>query len=271
MAGSHSDTAALTRRYRVQVLDRSFDILDALAGAPHDLGAAELVASLHLHKSTIHRLLAALERRKIVRRNPEGKYCLGLKMLEMGGRAFQQLDIGVEATPFLRRLVDQSGESAHISVLGDNEMVSIAHVPGRWSLRVPATVGRRSPTYCTGVGKALLAFLPEAELDALLSRTRLRRLTRRTITTAAALKAELTRVRRRGYAFDDEEREVGLRCIGAPVRDYTGWVTAAVSIAGPSFRIQRERLPELSRLVISVADELSSKLGYLAPTPRSES
>lgn len=259
---------AVRARYRVQVLDRSFRILDALATASDALSPAELASSLRLHKSTIHRLLVVLEHQRFIRRTAEGKYGLGTRLIEMGSRAMEQLDLGEHALPFLRRLVEEAGETAHISVLSGTEMMSLANVPGRWTLTTPSTVGRRTQIYCTSVGKAYIAFLPEERLEPLLRRVPFTPHTRRTITTSATLRAELARVRKRGYAVDNEEVEEGLRCIGAPVRDYTGEVVASISIAGPVFRVQKGRVAELARAVVRAADDLSADLGYKKAQPR---
>jgi DNA-binding IclR family transcriptional regulator len=258
----------LRARYRVQVLDRSFAILDALAVATQELSPTELAGRLKLHKSTIHRLLVVLENQRFIRRTADGKYVLGTKLIEMGSRAMEQLDLGEHATPFLRRLVEETGETAHVSVLSGTEMMSIANVPGRWIMTTPSTVGRRTQIYCTAVGKAFIAFLPEERLEPLLRRLQYRAHTRRTITRSPALRAELARIRRRGFAVDNEEVEEGLRCIGAPVRDYTGEVVASISIAGPVFRVQKGRIGELSRAVMQAADDLSADLGYAGISPR---
>ena len=255
-------------RYRVQVLDRAFRILDALSAATEALTPTELAGSLRLHKSTIHRLLVVLESQRFIRRTADGKYGLGTKLIEMGSRAMEQLDLGEHAIPFLRRVVEETGETAHISVLSGTEMMSIANVTGRWTLTTPSTVGRRTQIYCTAVGKAFIAFLAEERLEPLLRRLQFRALTRRTITSSPALRTELARIRRRGFAVDNEEVEEGLRCIGAPVRDYTGEVVASISIAGPIFRIQKGRVVNLSRAVMRAADDLSADLGYTSASPR---
>jgi DNA-binding IclR family transcriptional regulator len=252
----------------VQVLDRCFRILDALAAAHDTLSPAELANGLRLHKSTIHRLLVVLEHQRYIRRTAEGKFGLGTKLIEMGSRAIEQLDLGEHALPFLRRLVDETGETAHISVLSGTEMMSLANVSGRWTLTTPSTVGRRTQIYCTSVGKAFIAFLPEPRLEPLLRRVPFTAHTRRTITSSSGLRAELARIRKRGYAVDNEEVEEGLRCIGAPVRDYTGQVIASISIAGPVFRVQKGRVAELSRAVMKAADDLSADLGYKKAQPR---
>ena len=255
-------------RYRVQVLDRSFHILDALAAAEGEVSPAELASRLRLHKSTVHRLLIVLESQRFIRRTADGRYGLGTKLIEMGTRAMEQLDLGEHAVPFLRRLVEETGETAHISILSGIEMISIANVPSRWTLSTPSTVGRRTQIYCTSVGKAFAAFLPEERLIALVGGLPFTAHTRRTITNAPALLIELERVRKRGYAIDDEEVEEGLRCIGAPVRDYTGEVVASISIAGPVFRVRKGRVRPLSRAVVGAAADLSGALGYVGTPVR---
>ena len=260
--------APIRPRYRVQVLDRSFHILDALAAAKAEVSPAELASSLRLHKSTVHRLLIVLESQRFIRRTTDGRYGLGTKLIEMGSRAVEQLDLGGHAMPFLRRLVEETGETAHISILSGTEMISIANAPSRWTLSRPSTVGRRTQIYCTSIGKAFVAFLPEDRRAALVELLPFTPHTRRTITTSEALLAELDRVRKRGYAIDDEEEEEGLRCIGAPVRDYSGEVVASVSIAGPVFRVRKGRVGELSRAVVRASADLSAALGYVGAPER---
>ncbi len=249
--------------YRVQVIDRAVAILQVLADSPADLAPAEIAERLRLHKSTIHRLLMVLERHRFIRKNPaHGKYALGLRLFELGSRAAKGQSLRDHAQPFLARLVREAGETAHVAVLDDGDMVSVANVEGPRTLRMPSTVGRRTPAHCSAVGKAVLAFLPQSIFDDLIGRRPLIALTAKTLATAGALAAELRRIRARGYAIDDEEIEEGLRCVGAPVRDYTGQVVGALSIAGPTFRITKKKVPALAGSVLAVAGALSVELGY---------
>jgi DNA-binding IclR family transcriptional regulator len=249
--------------YRVQVLDRAVGILKVLADHPSDLAPAEIADRLSLHKSTIHRLIVVLEQHGFIRKTIlTGKYGLGLKLFELGSRAVAGLDVSERAKPFLDRLVQETGETAHVCVLDGHETVSIANVEGPRTVRMPATVGRRTPAHCTAVGKAALAFLPKETLDALLAHHPLPAYTHKTLVTRRALAADLEQVRRRGYAIDDEEVEKGLRCIGAPVRNYSGDVVASLSIAGPTFRVTRKRIPALALWVVRIAQDLSTDLGY---------
>lgn len=249
--------------YQVQVLDRALSILDILAGDGAEFTPAAVSEQLGLHKSTTHRLLAVLERHRLVWRNPQsGRYRLGLKLFELGSKAVAQLDLRERVRPYLERLVLQTGETAHLCILNDGEMLSLANVESPRTLRTPSTIGRRTPLHCTSVGKALLAFMPEDEAATIIKGRELQAYTRKTITKLARLKTEWRLVRERGYAVDDEEIEDGLRCIGAPVRDYSGRVVAAISIAGAAFRLTDERIPLVAREVMDAADRFSAELGY---------
>ena len=148
--------------YRVQVLERAVDILQVLADDSRGLGAGEVAERLSLHKSTIHRLLRVLDHHRLIRRNSEtGKYALGLRLFELGNRAVKGLRLRDQAQPHLEQLVRETGETAHICVLDGGDVVSIAYAEGPRSLRMPATVGRRTPAYRSAVGKAMLAFLDD--------------------------------------------------------------------------------------------------------------
>ena len=248
--------------YRVQVLERAVDILQVLSEDPRELAAGEVAERLSLHKSTIHRLLTVLDQHRLIRRNAEtGRYALGLRLFEFGTRAVHGLRLRDQAQPHLDRLARETGETAHICVFDNGEMVSIAYAEGPRSLRMPATVGRRTPAYCSAVGKAILAFLPESTVDEVMARP-LRACTEKTLVTRGALLADLRQVRIRGYSVDNEEIEKGLRCVGAPVWNYSGEVAAAVSVAGPAFRITRTRVPAMARSVMAMTQRLSAELGY---------
>lgn len=248
--------------YRIQVLERAFDILDDLAANGSPANLASLSTRVKLHKSTTHRILSALESRRYVERSASSnEFRLGLRLFELGMRAVSRLNSVEVARPFLERLVAESGETAHMGIMRQGEVVSIANVESHQTLRTPATVGRRSPLHCSSQGKCLLAFLSDDAVMDLLRGQRLHPYTPRTITDIHKLRRHLERVRTQGFAMDDEEFETGLRCIGAPVRDHSGKVVAALSIAGPAFRISRDRIPDVSRLVKVVARELSQALG----------
>lgn len=271
--GSRSSVASVGRGktaspYKVQVLDRAIAILQALAGEHAGLALPELSRRMRLHRSTAYRLLAVLEQNRLVSRIPAtGKYCLGFRFFEMANRAVSQMDLPRRARVSLEKLVAETGETGHLCILDQGEALYLEKVEGSHALRVPSTVGQRYPLHCGASGKALIAFLPEDELAELLKRRPLQAFTRSTITTVAQLKAELQAIRSRGYSIDDEEFEEGLKCLGAPVRDYSGRVVAAISIAGPAFRLTEKTIPVLARSVMQVAEQLSRELGYQRESP----
>jgi len=249
--------------YRVQVLERSLGILELLCSDGPELSLIELSERLRLHKSTTHRLVGALEQHRFVEKSSNnGKYRLGLKLFELGSKAIAQLDWRERARRFLQRLAFETGETAHLCILDDGEVLYLEKVEAPRTIRVPSIVGRRYPAHCGAAGKTLLAFQPEEEIEELIKRRGLKAYTRNTLTTPAQLREGLRLVREQGYAIDNEEFEEGLECIGAPIRDYSGKVVAAISIAGPAFRITEDKLPVLARSVIEAAKELSDDLGY---------
>ncbi len=249
--------------YRVQVLERVFEMLDALAAHQAEPGLQELSQWVGLHRSTAHRLLTVLEGHRFVERTAAGKYRLGSRLLELGTTVAGRLDVPGVARPFLERLVRETGETAHMGVLRQGEVVSITNVSSLRTLSAPSTVGRRSPVHSSSLGKCLLSGLSRPEVLQLVQSCGLKRFTPNTITTAKGLMAELQRVRECGYAIDDEEYEEGLRCIGAPVRDHTARIIAAISVAGPATRLSDRHMPSLAASVIRAAVELSAALGFV--------
>lgn len=260
---ARAPAAAPSREYHVRAVDRVIAILDELAAGPEEKGDVALSEKLGLHKSTVHRLLAVLARRGLVERKAgAAKYTLGWRVFELGMAAASQLDILDRSRPYVARLVELTGETAHLGILRQDAVVSLVNVESRHTVRTPATVGRRIPLHCTSQGKALLAFLPPDALERRLKGHKFTAHARNTITNRAQFLAELSSIADRGYAVDNEEFEAGLRCVAAPVRDHTGCVIAAISIAGPSFRVTMARLPQFSRDVMRVAGDLSAALGY---------
>jgi len=251
------------RTNKVQVIDRAFDILDELAELRTGAGVTQLAGRLSLHKSTVHRLLAALERHRYVTRDVEtATYRLGYRLFELGALAIPYGELHSVARPFVERLSKKTKETAHLGILLDGEILSIVNAETSQQVRTPGTVGRRTPLYCTSLGKAILAFLSEETAQDTIKRIRFRSKTENTIKTAAALRTELALTHERGYAVDDEEFEHGLRCVGAPVFNHTGDVVAALSVAGPIFRVTTAAIPTYAQAVVSVANQLSTALGF---------
>lgn len=251
--------------YRVQVLDRALSVIDALAQRDDECSLAEVSDAVALHKSTVHRILMVLERNRLVLKNARtGRYRLGLKLFELGSRAIAGTHLREQARPYLSRVMFETGETVHLCIFDNGEVVYVDKIEPQKTVRTTSTVGRRSPAYCTSVGKAILAQLPPKEVEDTILRLGLRRRTQHTLTTPAALQADLAATRSRGYAIDDEEHEDGVRCVGAAVLDCSGRPVAAISVSGATFSMTKDKLPVISRPVVAAAQALSNELGYRA-------
>jgi DNA-binding IclR family transcriptional regulator len=227
----------------------------------------ELGRRLGIDKSTAHRLLATLRARGFVRVHPgTQRYTLGLRLAGLGAAAVRGIELTDIARPYLELLRDRTGEAAHLAVLAEGEVLFLAKAAGPGALTVNAGVGTRTPAHCTALGKVLLAgLLGTEELDRVIAQRGLARHTPHTITSREELISHLEEVRRQGWALDDEERDLGLRCIAAPAYDAGGRVVAAVGISGPTSRITPDRIAQIAEDVCAVAHSISRELGYRAP------
>jgi len=254
-----------TSSYKLQAIDRAFAVLDLLGEGRKPMGLAQITTALHLHKSTVHRFLMVLERHRMVERTHEGLYRLGLKLYDLGNRAVQHLDLRDLVQPHLRRLVNETGETAHLCILEKALVVYLEKIEPSRSVRMTSRVGTSNPVYCTSVGKAMLTLLPEQERREVLSRIRYVRLSPKTIMTEEELLKDLERTRRRGYAMDDEEVEEGVRCVGVAIVDSTGHPVAAVSVSGPSFRMTVQNVRAIAVRLQECVRAIEKDLGYTPP------
>ncbi len=257
----------------VQTIERMSLILDRVGQSPQGTSIKDLSTALKLPKGTIHRILSSLSFFGYIRQDPETKnYFLGLKLMELGALLDNQLDLRKAAEPVLRELSEKTGETAHMVILDMGEVVYIdktetQHATG--SLKMVSKVGSRNPTHCCAVGKVLISYFPEEKLDDLIREKGLPQRTPHTITAPALLKEHLREVRRSGYAVDDEENELGIRCLAAPVFDGKGSPVAAISVSGPSLRVTREMIEDvLKKEVMKAALEISRRLGFVGEDDR---
>lgn len=246
----------------VQSLERAFDLLERMADAGGEVGLSELSASSGLPLPTIHRLMRTLVACGYVRQQPNRRYALGPRLIRLGESSARLL--GTWARPHLARLVDETGETANMALLDGDEVVYVAQVPSRHSVRMFTEVGRRVLPHSTGVGKALLAQSPDDEVRALLARTGMPAATDKTITTPDGFLEELARVRETGFAMDDNEQEIGVRCLAVPVPDSP--TSAAISVSGPAGRVTEAATERIVPLLREVAAELSVALAGTAPS-----
>jgi IclR family KDG regulon transcriptional repressor len=258
----------------VQTIERAALILDTLSQKPQGVSLRELSAEVALPKGTTHRLLSSLAYFGYVRQDLATRdYLLGFRLVELGNRLLNQLDLRTEAKPLLVELGRSVKETVHLVILDQNEVLYIDKVesdenPG--GLRMASRIGSRTQAHSCAVGKVLLADLSEDQLDEYIKKQGLPRLTERTLTDPAQLKEHLKAIRKRGYAVDDEENERGIRCVAAPIRNGSGRVTAATSISGPAIRITRERIRDtLQREIMETAARISKGLGFREERPMS--
>lgn len=243
----------------VQSLERAFDLLERMADAGGEVGLSELAASGGLPLPTIHRLIRTLVSAGYVRQQPDRRYALGPRLIRLGESAGRLL--GTWARPYLADLVEATGETANMALLDGDEVVYVAQVPSRHSMRMFTEVGRRVLPHSTGVGKALLAGLPPQQVRALLARTGMPAATPHTLTDPDAFLAALDEVRALGFAVDDNEQELGVRCVAVSV---PGSPTAtAVSVSGPAGRLTEASatriVPALHEAARHLAEALAAR------------
>jgi DNA-binding IclR family transcriptional regulator len=254
-----------------QTLDRALTVLLEVArNADRGLSLAECSKILGYSKPTTHRILRTLTQRDFLRVDEQRNlYTLGITNLRLGMQFLERLDIRREALPVLRPLAAQAEETVHLGTLSGTSVVYIEKVEGPRAVRMFSRVGDTMPAYSTGIGKAILAWLGDDELEQHLPEHLVPR-TPHTIVDRDELSAELGRIRARGYSTDDVENEEGIRCVGAPVFDHSGRVAGGISIAGPEQRMTLARLAELGPLVREHADAVSAAVGYHGPAERRE-
>ena len=248
----------MTEKSSIQVIDRLSHLLDAIARYPRPVSLKVLAAETGLHSSTAFRILSALTANGFVTRDENGKYQLGNKLLRLGSRVHAKTDLREVARPFMERLRDQIGESVNLTVREGDEVVYIDKATPNRMMHVQQLVGSRAPLHVTAVGKMMLALGGEEECRSYAERTNLPAYTRNTINTLAKLDDEADRLRQQGFAYDNEEAEIGVGCIGVLVYDALGSIAAGLSISAPIERRKDEWVP----LVIEAGKQISEQLGY---------
>jgi IclR family transcriptional regulator, acetate operon repressor len=257
------------RNTQVQSLVRALAILNRLAESDDGTTLTDVAQQVGLSPSTAHRLLTTLEQERYVRFDGERRlWSVGVQAFVAGSAFVRSRNVVAMARPHMRALMEESGETVNLAVEDKGEAIYLAQVECRQMMRALATPGARVPLHCSSVGKALLSSLPEAQLSKILHRHGLPRLTLKTIHAPAALRDDLVRIRERGYAIDDEEHAVGLRCVAAVVFDEFEEPVAALSISGPMARITDERLTLLGNLVKRSAEAITGEIGGGPPKRR---
>jgi IclR family acetate operon transcriptional repressor len=247
----------------VETVKRAFTLLRCFSQENPELGVTELSHRLDVHKSTVSRLLSTLQSESMVVRNPEtGRYRLGVGLIELASLAMLDSDMRRIAPPMLRELAEETNETVNLAVLDGHEVINVELIqPLARRVSNYGWVGRRTPLHASSTGKALIADLPETAWAGKLAGP-LTKYTEQTITDPDELRAELRRVRKLGYALGLEELEIGLNAVAAPVCNHAGLVVAAVSTAGPSYRLSRELIENsVAKRVIECANRIADALG----------
>lgn len=247
----------------VQALARALSLMNRIAEVPDEgVSLTDLALQVGLPTSTAHRLLTTLEQERYVRFDHEARlWSIGVQAFIAGCAFAKSKNIGSLARPHMRRLMLETEETVNLAVQEDEEVVYLSQVECSQIMRAFARPGMRVPIHCSAVGKAIASGMPERALSRILHRRGLPRLTVKTITTPKALLLDLNGVRKAGFAVDDEEHAVGLRCVAAPIYDEAGDVVAAVSVSGPAVRIGDDRLVQLGVQVRATAGTIAAEMG----------
>src|ERR1700674_168875 len=254
----------------VQSVDRALLIIETLAEDDEGYRLTDLAVRTGLSPSTVHRLLTTLEKRRFVQFDRgESTWHIGAQSFAVGSTFVRRRNFATQALPYLRKLRDQTRETANLAVVDDGAMVVLTRVESREIMRSVTKVGGRVPMVASGLGKALLATYSEQDVFAIIQRDGMPRLTSKSIVRAGELCKSLHDIRRQGYSVDDEEALIGLRCVSAVVYDDCSEPLAAISVSGKASRVPNDRLPILGKLVQEVAAELTMALGGAAPDLKS--
>ncbi len=238
----------------VTSVERALAILEFLDGARRGWNISEISRRLEIPKSTTHVLVRTLEGLGYLKREPGSRsYTLGLKLYGLGRGIMRDLSLPTQALPAMQWLADRTGLTVHLAVLEMDQAIYIQKVEAPGLIRFDTYIGKRTNLHCTAVGKALLAYTTWQRQERFLSRGSFARHTKNSITTAAALRQELQRIRERGYAIDDEEEELQIRCVAAPVLNHVGELVAAVSVTGTVGQVTEESIGRLGRLTMRAA------------------
>lgn len=247
----------------LKTVERTLQILEAFSLQEPEYTAYELAQKIGIPQSTIYRFLRILVRKGFLEQDPiTKKFRLGIRVFELGSIVLKNMKLHKIALPFIEELSNKSGETVHLGILDGYEVVSIESIESTHSLRIANPIGKRCCLHSTGIGKAILAFLPDEKIVEIIKNKGLPKFTPNTITDIETLKREISLIRERGYAVDNQENEIGIRCVAAPIRDHTGKVVASISISGPAIRITNGKIPEFAKLVIEVSNKISELLGY---------
>lgn len=249
-------------QYQITAVDKALEVLEAFQGK-EEMTLEEICRATDLPKSTTFRILSTLEAREyVVRGSEERRYRLGMKLFVLGQTLLEQSSVRRLARPHMSRLSERYGETVNLGVLSGPDVLYVDTIDSHRPFRVTEAPGSRSPVYVTALGKAIAAHLPAAEQERIVSQQSFKPLTHSTITDPAQFMAELSQVALQGFAVDNEEGEVGVRCVAAPIRGSTGYAVASISLSAPAVRLSDHDLVGVAAEVGSACLEVSRNLGF---------
>ncbi|MFZ7133275.1 MAG: IclR family transcriptional regulator [Eubacteriales bacterium] len=246
----------------VQSVTRALDIIQCFKNN-EELGISEIAAVMQLSKSTIYGLVHTLAVNGYLEQNKSTqKYRLGIKLFELGNIVHSRMDLRNEAKVYCQQLADKWKDTVHLATYYDEEIIYIDKINMPEAVIVYSQVGKRAPMHCTGVGKAILAYVDDGFLEKYISDKPLKKITKNTITNKGKLIKELEVIKTQGYAVDDEEIEIGLRCVAAPIFNYKGYPIAAISLSAPYRKLTDDVIKKISKDVMYYAQKISERVGY---------
>jgi IclR family transcriptional regulator, KDG regulon repressor len=251
---------------RLSSVTSALRVLKVFSHSEPELGISSIAQRLGLAKSTVHRLAVTLASESFLEQNPQnGRYRLGLSLFSLGALVRQRMDVSNQAHSLLGALRDQTQETVHLAILDETSIMYLYNMESSLAIGTRSYIGTRKPAFCTSEGRVLLAFNDPELVTEVLKEDLVQR-TPKTTTNPKALRAILEEVRRNGYATDDEESEIGMRSVAAPIRDISGSAIAAVGLAGPIQRLTKKELRRLVPQVITTAVAISARMGYKVPS-----
>jgi DNA-binding IclR family transcriptional regulator len=248
----------------IQSIDRALQVLELFSLEKPEWGVTEISKVLNIYKSNVHNILSTFSEKGFVKKDSKtDKYKLGIKFFELGSVVIKNMDLRRIAHPYIEELSKEFNETVHLGILDKGRVISIEREESNKGLCSHIEIGRRTPLHCTAVGKAIMSYLSEEEINLIIKEKGLEKYTENTITNKEKFEEEFKKIRKQGYAVDNMEHEEGVRCVAGPIRDYNGKVIASMSISGPAFRIDKSNIPNIAKKVKECCDCISEEMGYI--------
>lgn len=247
----------------VQSVDRTLSILETLSDYENGLGIKEISELVMLNKSTVHRLLATLIYKGYVKQDKDtNKYMITLKLFELGNKKVAKMNLTSIAQPYLEELMEKTNEVVHLVVRDGNEYIYISKYQPKKPILMSTYIGLRKPLYCTAVGQAIMSQLSEDEIKTIWNTSDIKKYTKNTITDYDMLLKKIEKIKKDGYALDNQEVEDGIRCIGTVLKNYKNEVCGAVSVSGAIISFTDDKIDSFSNMLIECTTKISKELGY---------